>query len=145
MIHTRRGTRRREADTSGSSPILLLAHSLYSNDTSGVLLLLLQQVNGMVNGSMLDRVCGGPLYSSNGRFPPSTNMGTLTTAFYRIRTTFPPKLSLSLCHVGLAEPLWPPLATAFLWYTAWWVLMSDGRCRGLVGWFGLFCGPSLLV
>ena len=43
---------------------------------------------------------------------------------------FPPKLSLSLCHVGLAEPLWPPLATAFLWYTAWWVLMSDGRCWG---------------
>ena len=48
VIRTRRGTRRREADTSGSSPILLLAHSPYSNDTSGVLLLLLQQVNGMV-------------------------------------------------------------------------------------------------
>ena len=65
MIRTYRGTRRREADTSGSSPILLLAHSLYSNDTSGVLLLLLQQVNGVVNG-VFERVCGGPFYSSKG-------------------------------------------------------------------------------
>ena len=31
-----------------------------------------------------------------------------------------------------------------LWYTAWWVLMSDGRCQGLVGQFGLVCGPSFV-
>ena len=29
----------------------------------------------------LERVCGGPFYNSKGRFPPSTNMGTLQTAF----------------------------------------------------------------
>ena len=144
MIRTRRGTRRRETDTAGSSPILLLAHSLYSNDTSGVLLLLLQQVNGVVNG-VFERVCGRPLYSSKGRFPPSTIMETLTTAFWRIRTMFSPKLRVRPFHVGSADPLWPPLATVFVWYTAWWVLMSDGRCRGLVGRFGLVCGPSLLV
>ena len=74
---------------------------------------------------ILERVCGGPLYSSKGRFLPSTIMGTWTTAFWRIRTTFPPKLSLIHFHVGLAEPPWPPLATVFVWVSAWWVLMSD--------------------
>ena len=38
-----------------------------------------------------------------------------------------------------------PFATDLLWYTAWWVLMSDGRCRGLVSRFGLVCGPPLLM
>ena len=61
MIRTHRGTRQREADTSGSSPILLLAHSLYSSDTSGDLLLLLQQMNGVVNGDSL-RGCVEVLY-----------------------------------------------------------------------------------
>ena len=82
---------------------------------------------------MLDRVCEGPFYSSKGRFPPLANMGTWTTAFWRIRTTFPPKLRLSLFHVGSAEPLWPPLATAFVWVSAWWVLMSD-RSVPRLGW-----------
>ena len=48
---------------------------------------------------MLERVCEGLFYSSKGRFPSSTNMGTWTTAFWRIRMTFPP------CGVG-----GPPLA-----------------------------------
>ena len=61
MIRTRRSTRRREDDMSGSSPILLLVHSLYSNDTSGDLLLLLQQMNGVVNGVFL-RGCVVALY-----------------------------------------------------------------------------------
>ena len=61
VIRTHRGTRRRAADTSSSSRILLLAHSLYSNDTSGDLLLLLQQVNGMVNANAL-RECVEALY-----------------------------------------------------------------------------------
>ena len=45
------------------------------------------------------------------------------------------------CQVGSADPPVPPLATALLWYTAWWVLMLDGWCRGLVGRLGLVCGP----
>ena len=75
----------------------------------------------------------GSFYSSKGRFPPSTDMGTWITAFWRIRMSFSPKLSLSQFHVGSAEPLWPPLATAFVWVSAWWVLMSDWSVLGL-GW-----------
>ena len=75
----------------------------------------------------------GSFYISKGRFPPSTNMGTWTTAFWRIRTTFPPKLRMRPFHVGSADPLWPPLATAFVWVSAWWVLMSDLSVPGL-GW-----------
>ena len=82
---------------------------------------------------ILDRVCGGPLYSSKGRFPPSTIMGTWTTAFWRIRTSFLPNLSLVHCHVGSAKTCWLPLATAFCWVSAWWVLMSDRSVLGL-GW-----------
>ena len=67
----------------------------------------------------------GSFYSSKGRFPTSTNMGTWITAFWRIKTSFPPNLSLVHCHVGSAKPCWPPLATAFCWVSAWWVLMSD--------------------
>ena len=39
--------------------------------------------------------------------------------------TFSPKLSVRPFHVGSADPLWPPLATAFVWVSVWWVLMSD--------------------
>ena len=78
-------------------------------------------------------MCGGSFYSSKGRFPPSTDMGTWITAFWRIRTSFPPKLSLSPFHVGSADPLWPPLATTFVWVSSWWVLMSDWSVPAL-GW-----------
>ena len=67
---------------------------------------------------------------------------TCITAIERIGSVFPPKLSGKTFHRGSAYPLFPPLATVLLWYTAWWVLMSDGRCRGLVG---LVCGPPLHV
>ena len=90
------------------------------------------------------RVVGGPFYSLRGRFPPSPYK-TSQTAFRRIRSAFPPKFIVFGCQVGPADPSVPPLATALLWYTAWWVLMSDGWCRGLVGRFGLVCGPPLLV
>ena len=46
---------------------------------------------------------------------------------------------------GSAGLTLPPLATVLLWETAWWALMSDGQCRGLVGQFGLSGGPLLLV
>ena len=91
------------------------------------------------------RVVGGPFYSLRGRFLPSPCIETCQTAIGRIRSVFPPKLSGKTFHVGLADPLLPPLATVLLWYTAWWVLMSDGRCRGLVGRFGLICGPPFLM
>ena len=143
VIRTRRGTRWREADTSGSSPILLLAHSLYSSDTSGVLLLLLQQVNGVVNGECLERVCGGSLYSSKGQFPPSTNMGTCQTAIRRIRSAFLPNFTWRHLHVGSADPLWPPLATAFVWvsvWLAWCQMVGDGAWLVSLVWFeGLHC------
>jgi len=75
----------------------------------------------------------GSFYSSKGQFLPPTDMGTWITAFWRIRTSFPPNLSPNACHVGSAEPPWPPLATAFGWVSAWWVLMSDRSVPGL-GW-----------
>ena len=59
MIRTRRGTRRREVDKSGSSQILLP----YSKDTSGTLLLLLLlevYENGMGIVNDLRGVSGGP-------------------------------------------------------------------------------------
>ena len=47
--------------------------------------------------------------------------------------------------MGSAGPTLAALATAFFWYTAWLVLMSDGRCQGFVGRFGLVYGPPLHV
>ena len=46
---------------------------------------------------------------------------------------------------GVGRPPLAPLATDLCWFTALWVLMLDGRCRGLVGQFGLVCGPPLLM
>ena len=82
----------------------------------------------------------GSFYSSKGRFPPSTNMGTWTTTFWRIRMKFPPNLSLIHCHVWSADPPWPPLATSFVWLSVWWVLMSDRSVPGLdwLFWSGLW-------
>ena len=89
----------------------------------------------------------GSFYSSKGRFPPSTNMGIWITAFWRIKTSFPPNLSLVHCHVGSAKPCCPPLATAFCWVSAWWVLMSDRSVPGLdwsvwSGLWALFVGMT---
>ena len=47
--------------------------------------------------------------------------------------------------LGSADPTLPPLAAAFIWETAQWVLLSGSRCRGLDGRFGLSGGPLLLV
>ena len=91
------------------------------------------------------RVVGGLFYSLRGRFLPSLYMETCQTDIGRIRSAFPPKFIVFGCQVGLADPSVPPLATALLWYTAWWALMSDGRCRGFVGRFGLSGGSILHV
>ena len=58
----------------------------------------------------LERVVGGPFYSARGWFPPELYMETWSTAFKRIRSSFPPKLSLFGCQVGSAEP---PLPRAY--------------------------------
>ena len=71
-------------------------------------------------------------------------METSLTDLERIRSGFPPKISRKTLQVGSADPPLPPLATVLLWYTAWWVLMSDGRCRVLVGLFGLVYGPPFV-
>ena len=52
----------------------------------------------------VERVVGGPFYSLRGRFPPSLRMETWSTAFRRIRSSFPPKLSPFGCQVGSADP-----------------------------------------
>ena len=47
--------------------------------------------------------------------------------------------------MGSTDPPLATISTDLCWFTALWVLMSDGRCRGLVGRFGLVCGPPLLM
>ena len=44
-----------------------------------------------------------------------------------------PKAVAKTHQVGSADPPWPPLATAFVWVSVWWVLMSDRSVPGL-GW-----------
>ena len=61
------------------------------------------------------------------------------------RIKLPAKTQPQWLPGGVGRPPLAPFATDLLWYTAWWVLMSDGRCRGLVGRFGLSGGPLLLV
>src|SRR6185295_9948837 len=90
-----------------TSPALLRSsssHTPYSKDTSGVLPLLLQQVNvnGIVNA--LGGVSGGPFIAWRGRFPPSLYMETLITAFGRIRENHQPRRSLFGWQVGSADP-----------------------------------------
>ena len=58
------------------------SHTPYSTDTSGALLLLFLLV---YENEICERVCGGPIYVLKGRFPPSSDMETLITAFGRIR------------------------------------------------------------
>jgi len=93
----------------------------------------------------LECVVRGLSYSAWGRFPPRLYMETFETD----QINLPAKMHLDWClsrfgrTPGSAGLTLPPLANAFLWYTAWWVLMSDGRCRGFVGQFGLSGGPLL--
>ena len=76
------------------------------------------------------RFVGGPIYSSLRSVSAKINMETFITTFRRIRVIFPPKYTWNGVFPGSAGPTLAALATAFLWYTAWWVLMSDGRCWG---------------
>ena len=148
MIRTRQSTRRREADTSGSSPILHLAHFLYSNDASGVLLLLLLLVEWMKVVYCLERVCGGSLYSSKGRFLPSSNMRTCQTVIRRIRSAFPPKFTWRHFQVGSVPGLgwlvWSSLWASFSHVTQDMIICDF--CLRIRCVFVLFrtCAPEII-
>ena len=91
----------------------------------------------------------GPLYSALRSVPAKVIHGNTENHLQEDQDRLPAKMHLDRClsrfgqTMGSAGPTLPPLATAFLWYTAWWVLMSDGRCQGFVGRFCLSGGPLL--
>ena len=93
----------------------------------------------------------GPLYSALRLVPAKAIHGNTENRLQEDQIKLPAKVNLDGSSAwfgrtsGSAGPTSPPLATVFLWVTAWWVLMSDGQCRGLVGRFGLSGGPLLLV
>ena len=93
------------------------------------------------------RVVRGPLYSLERSVPAISLYGNVANQLLEDQINLPAKMHLDGKQgrfgrtTGSAGPTMPPLATVLLWYIAWWVLMSDGRCRGLVGRFGLSGGP----
>ena len=93
---------------------------------------------------------GGPLYSLDRSVPAITSYGNISNRPLVDQINLLAKMQLDMClstfgrTCGLAGSTLAPVATVFLWYTAWWVLMSDGQCRGLVGRFGLVCGPPFV-
>ena len=93
----------------------------------------------------------GPLYSALRSVPAKVIHGNTENRLQEDQDRLPAKMHMDRClsrfgrTMGSAGPTLPSLATAFLWYTAWWVLMSDGWYQGLVGRFGLVCGPPLLM
>ena len=97
------------------------------------------------------RVVGGPLYSLERSVPAISLYGNVANRLLEDQINLPAKINLDgkqgrfVRTTGSDSPTSPPLATVLLWYTAWWVLMSDGRCQGLVGRFGLSGGPLLHV
>ena len=98
-------------------------------------------------------VCGMrcPFYSLWRSVPAIFIHGNMPKHHQEDKISLPAKMHLDRCQSRFSQPHWlagpplPPLSTAFLWYTAWWVLMLDGQCRGLVGQFGLSGGPLLHV
>ena len=56
------------------------------------------------SGMPLEGVRGAPFIAQGGRLPRESNMGTLATAFRRIRATFPPKLGPIGANVGPGDP-----------------------------------------
>ena len=71
--------------------------------------------------------------------------GNIINCLQEDRIKLPAKTQPERLTCGVSRPPLAPFATDLLWYTAWWVLMSDGRCRGMVGRFALVCGPPLLM
>ena len=103
----------------------------------------------MRENEICERVCGGPMYVLKGRFPPSSDMETLITAFGRIRKNHRPKCTWTSASLGSAEPgvrpvpwhrLSPPSLAGRLTCGS-----SSQVCvgRGLVHRFALTNGPFL--
>ena len=95
------------------------------------------------------RVVGGPLYSLERSVPAISLFGNVANRLLEDQINLPAKMHLDGKQgwfgrtTSSAGRTSPPLATVLLWYTAWWVLMSNGQCRGMVGRFGLSDGPFL--
>ena len=87
------------------------------------------------------RVVGGPLYSLERSVPAISLYGNVANRLLEDQINLSAQMHLDGKLGRFGRTTLPPLATVLLWYTAWWVLMSDGRCRGLVGRFGLSGGP----
>ena len=93
----------------------------------------------------------GPFYSLERSVPAIPSYGNVPNRLQEDKIELPVKMHWTGACPGLAEPMvrpaptLVPLATAFLWVTAWWVLVSGCRCRGLVDGFGLSSGPLLVV
>ena len=92
-----------------------------------------------------------PHYSFLRSVPAISSHGNMLNRPWEDKIRLPVKMHLDGSQgrfgqtYGLAGPTVPPLATAFLWVTAWWVLVSGSRCRGLVGRFGLSSGSFFIV
>ena len=91
------------------------------------------------------------LYSMWRSVPSIFIHGNMPNRHQEDKISLPTKMHLDRCLSGFgrtpgsADPTLPPLATVFLWYTAWWALKLVRWCRGFVGRFGLVCGPLLHV
>ena len=74
----------------------------------------------------------GPLYSALRSVPAKSMHGNTENRLQEDQHRLPAKVHLDGNQgrfgrtMGSAGPTLLPLATAFLWYTAWWVLMSNG-------------------
>ena len=79
------------------------------------------------------RGCVGLLLYLQRSVPAINKYGDMDNCLLEDKNDLPPKLRVIPYHVGSADPCWPPLATAFCWVSAWWVLMSDRSVPGL-GW-----------
>ena len=94
---------------------------------------------------------GGPFYSLDRSVPAIPLYGNISNRPLVDQNNLPAKTHLDGRWarfdrpMGLVGPTSPPLATALLWYNAWWGLVLIRRCRGFVGRFGLSSGSLLHV
>jgi hypothetical protein len=101
------------------------------------------------SGMPLGGVRGAHFTAQGGQFPWESNMGTLGTAFGRIRATFPPKLGPIGANVGPGDPGVQPAPGSHLSRRlSSWTLPGGPpsyvcRCWGFVGRFSLSNGPIL--
>jgi len=117
------------------------SHTPYSNVTSGVLLLLLLlECVWDWKSECLRGMSGGPFYSLKGRFPPSLNMETCSTAFGKIRTNHRPKCTWTGANLGLAELVVRPAPLHRLWPPPLAEWLTGGSSSMYVGAGALYVG-----